>query len=314
MYDTVLFYTKRGKEDIKHIIDRLRNPKEETDLKTGEVLSCKGTYKNLYVRITPTHIFISGSLAKFQNGNNIEMFSRLQAKDAIEHISDVFLIDMGKANVSGLDFSATIEVNNPTIEYLSLFGSCDNLVKIIFPTTLYYQSITKTKTKPLELCIYDKMAEASGSCRLPIEHRTVYLLRYELKLRQRLGKRFGVAEVLGSTLFTPCFYQQTITMWAEYYDRIEKHSSIKSNFIDNIQRPDDAWNVFIASLIANADRGLFDAYLKDLKKNKVFGRPGDYSRLKNKFKQISSNKSYTDSQDLIIELDSKIQNIKNNWD
>lgn len=314
MYDTVLFYTKRRKEDVGYIISKLHSPKEETDMKTGEVLSCKGTYKNLYVRITSTQICISGSLAKFQNENNIKMFSRLQAKDAIEHISDAFLIDMGKANVSGLDFSATIEVNNPITEYLSLFGRCGSLAKIIYPTTLYYQSVTKATIKPLELCIYDKIYEAFSNRKLPIEYQNVNLLRYELKLRQRLANRFGVVEILGNTLFAPCFYKKMMNTWSGYYNRIEKYNVMKPNFMDNIKKPDDAWNVYVASLIANADRGEFDAYLMNLRTNKVFGRPGDYSRLKRKFKQINSNELYTDSRDLITELDNKVQNIKNNWD
>lgn len=313
MYDTVLFYTKREKEDVSYIISRLHNPMEETDMKTGEILSCKGKYKNLYVRITSNQIYISGSLAKFHNGDNVGMFSRLQTKDAIEHISDTFLIDVGKANVSGLDFSATIQVNNPITEYLSLFGSCDSLEKVIYPTTLYYQSATKAKTKPLQLCIYDKIAESFPNNKLPLRYKDANLLRYELRLRQRLADRFKIVEVLGNTLFEPQFYEQIMNTWSEYYYKIEKYNVMKPNFKDNIKKTDDAWNAYIASLIANADRGEFEAYLRDLKANKVFSRRGDYTRLKSKFNKINSNELRTDSQNLTNELDNKIQDIKNNW-
>lgn len=313
MYDTVSFYTERGKEDADYIINKLHKPKEEINMETGEILSAKGTYKNLYVKITPNQICISGSLAKFQNGNNIDMFSRLQTKDVIEHMSDIFLIDMGKANISRLDFSATIQVNNPTIEYLSIFGRCGNLSKIIYPTTVYYQSDTKATSKPLQLCIYDKIAEAFSDGKIPLEYKDINLLRYELKLRRSLANRFGVVQVLGNTLFDPCFYAKMMNIWTEYYYKIEKYNVMKPNFIDNIESPDDAWNVYVASLITNADRGEFDAYLRGLKTNKVFSRRGDYTRLKSKFDKINSNESCTNSQDLTNELDGKIQDIKNNW-
>lgn len=315
MYDTILFYTKRGKEDVDYIINKLHNPRAEINAMTGEMLSWKGTYKNLNIRITPKLIWVDGSLAKFQSGGNIEMFSRLETKEAITNLSDTFLIDMGKANVSGIDFSATIQVDNPATNYLSLFGGCENLDKIMYLTTVYYQSVTKAKKKPLQLCIYDKIAEAfPNNNKVPIEYRGINLLRYELKLRQRLANRFGVSEVLGNTLFDPLFYEQMMNTWAEYYFRIEKYNVMKPNFIDNIESPDDAWNAYVATLIANADRGDFDAYLRGLKTNKVFSRRGDYTRLKSKFDKINSNESYIDSQDLTNELDSKIQDIKNNWD
>lgn len=318
MYDTVHFYTNRGKEDVDYIISKLYNPQGITDIETGKTLSTIGTYKNLKIWITPRQIKIKGSLAKFQNGNNIEMFSRMQTKDAIEHISDVFLIDMGKSNISRLDFSATIQVDNPVTDYLSLFGGCESLEKIIYPTTLYYKSATKEKAKPLELCIYDKIAEAFPKNKVPIQYQEVNLLRYELqlyqRLRQRLANRFGVSEVLGNTLFDPYFYEQMMNTWAEYYYKIKKYNVMKPNFKDNIESPDDAWNAYVASLIANADRGEFEAYLKGLKTNKVFSRRGDYSRLKSKFDKINSNELYIDSQNLTNELDSKIQEIKNNWD
>lgn len=85
---------------------------------------------------------INGSLPKYHIGNNVEVFGRLQTKEAIENLSDILHIDMRAADVTGLDFSATIKVKNPAPEYLPLFGSCSTFIRVLYGTnTVYYVSI-----------------------------------------------------------------------------------------------------------------------------------------------------------------------------
>jgi hypothetical protein len=311
MYDTVLFRKRLNKHDsTTPLVANLEKPKEVVNMKTGE-LSWQGRCRNLKVFVNQKSISINGSLAKYYNGNNVEAFGRLQAKEAIENLSDILHIDMSTANITGLDFSATIKVNNPVPEYLSLFSSCSTFIRVPYGAdTVYYNPPTKTTIKPTQLCIYDKVAECMDS-KVPIPHEYANnnLLRYELKLRQRLAMRFGRVEVIGRTLYEPEFYALMMDKWVKTYFEINKNNVMRLDYTNNIKTPKDALEAYMAYLITTADNGCFEAFLRDLKANKAFGYSKDYTRLKTSFGKINSNSLFTDSSVLIDELDKSIRDI-----
>ena len=314
MYDTVIFRKRvNDYNSIASIVANLENAHEIISVKTGEVLGWNGHCRNLDVFVSPKYLQVKGSLPKYHIENNVEKFSRLQTKDAIESLSDTLHVDMNMANVTGLDFSATIKVKNPVPEYLSLFGSYSTFVKVFYGTTVYYNPSTKAKIKPTQLCIYDKVAECiNNKSLIPCEYANKNLLRYELKLRQRLPMRFGRVEVVGRTLYEPEFYALMMDKWVKTYFEINKNNIMRLNHMDNIKTPWDAFDAYMAGLITKADNGYFEAFVRELKDNKVFSRSGNYNRLKDIFARINSNALFTDSSSLIDELDKNIRDIGEN--
>lgn len=314
MYDTTIFRKRlTGDNSIALITANLENPKEVANMKTGE-MSWQGNCRNLKVFANQKYLRINGSLAKYHNGNNVEMFSRLQTKEAIESLSDTLHIDMGMADVTGLDFSATIKVNNRVSEYLSMLGSYSTFTKVPYGMdTVYYNPQTKAPIKPMQICIYDKEAECvRNKSLIPHEYANSNLLRYELKLRQRLAMRFNRVEVVGRTLYEPEFYALMMDKWVKSYSEIKKNNIMRFDYANNIETPWDAFDVYMATLITKADNGYFEAFVKELRDNKVFSRPGNYNRLKDIFDQINSNVLFTDSSSLIDELDKNIRDIGKN--
>lgn len=314
MYDTVIFRKRLTENDsTASIVSNLDNAHEITSIKTGEILGWNGRCRNLDVFVSPKYLRMNGSLPKYHIGNNVEKFSRVQAKEAIESLSDTLHIDMNMANVTGLDFSATIKVNNPVPEYLSLLGSFSTFVKALYETTVYYNPPTKAKIKPTQLCIYDKVAECvDNKFSIPREYANNNLLRYELKLRQRLPMRFGRVEIVGRTLYEPEFYALMMDKWVKTYFEINKNNIMRLNYANKVKTPKEALEAYMAYLITTADNGYFEAFLRDLKANKAFGYSKDYTRLKKNFGKINSNALFTDSSSLINELDKNIRDIGEN--
>lgn len=316
MYDTTIFCIRlTGDNSIALIIANLENPKEVVNMKTGE-LSWQGDCRNLKVFANQKYLRINGSLAKYHNENNVEMFSRLQTKEAIESLSDTLHIDMSMADVTGLDFSATIKVNNPVSEYLSLLGSFSTFTRVAYKTdTVYYNPPTKAKIKPTQLCIYDKGAECiDNKFPIPREYANNNLLRYELKLRQRLSMRFGRVEVIGRTLYEQEFYKIMMDKWVKTYFEINKNNVMRLNYANKVKTPKEALEAYMAYLITTADNGYFEAFLRGLKTRKIFDDPKNYTRLKTSFGKINSNSLFADSSVLIDELDKSIRDIGNNWE
>lgn len=311
MYDTVIFRKRINDYDsIVPIVANLENAHEIISVKTGEVLGWNGYCRNLDVFVSHKYLRVNGSLPKYYIGNNVERFSRLQAKEAIQSLSDTLHVNMNMANITGLDFSATIKVKNPVPEYLSLFGSCSTFVKVFYGTTVYYNPTTKAKIKPTQLCIYDKVAECvDNKFPIPREYINNNLLRYELKLRQRLGMRFERVEIVGRTLYEPEFYALMMEKWVKTYFEINKNNVMRYDYMNNIKTPGDAFDAYVATLISKADNGCFEAFVRELKHNKVFARTGNYNRLKEIFARINSNTLFTDSSSLIDELDKNIRDI-----
>jgi len=299
--DTLRLWIKGATEkDIKNVAPLFAKVENET----GEILSHTGNYKNMKTQICKNGISITGSLTKFYLGDNVQTLSRQQIKEAIELLSDSFNLDILKAKVTRLDVGFNLIIENRVREYLSLLGLCANLIRSENISkdelTVYYRSYAKRANRSKELCFYDKVMEA----KLPISDN---LLRYELRFLKRLPQQLGVPEILGKTLLNDNFYTHLVSLWAENYFDIEKKKFIKLENMDNITKPNEAFNALVALLYSQADPALIEAFLATLKEDKAFADPKYYSRLNKKIRKINSNISLVETNELISELDTKIK-------
>ena len=304
--DTLRLWIKGATEkDIENVAPLFAKVENET----GEILSHTGNYRNMKMNIHKSGISIVGSLTKFYLGNNVQTLSRLQIKEAIEMLSDSFHLDMQRAKVTRLDIGFNLIVGNPVREYLSFLGLYSNLIRLENISkeelSVYYRSNAKRANRSKELNFYDKVMEA----KLAIPDN---LLRYELRFFKRLPQQLGTPEILGKTLLNDNFYTHLVNLWAENYYNIEKKGTIKLENMDNIKKPTQAFNALFALLYSQADPAQIEAFHASLKRNGVFTYPKDYSIVKRKIREINSNVSLMETNDLINELNIKIREKQQN--
>jgi len=307
MYDKVkLFYPRtRATPDIGCYLDRA---KEQTDLNTGEVCTF-GSLEGLKVCIYVGGCSIIGSLAKYLYPSNLYPLDRHSTAEAIEKLSDSLHIDVGEANVTGLEFGTQFMMRKPVDEYLRKLGDMPKLLRYHFEVgTLYYKH--RGRQQPKTLCFYDKKADAmTKGLSIPKGFADANLLKYEMRLNGHLPKQIGVPAVQASTLSDSDFYRTLVRKWQSYYFSITKLNQLKTDAMSEIKTVSDAFNVLVARLISQSDQTQIAAFLEELKNANVFDDRKCYTRLKNKIVDVANKASVTVSDEDIRELDNEIKNI-----
>ena len=76
-----------------------------------------------------------------------------------------------------------------------------------------------------------------------------------------------------------------------------------------IKTVSDAYDVFVARLIAQSDQSQIAGFLDELKTNNVFPDRKSYYRLKQKIYDVSGKAGVSVSDELIRELDDEVKNV-----
>lgn len=310
MYDKLKLWIDRTDigGDFSFIPNYLTKATEQTDRQTGET-KVFGCLDGLKVSIYCGGVSVIGSLSKYYYPNNIYPLDRHTTQDAIQKLSDAIHTDVSKANVTGLEFGTVFLLSHSVPEYLQRLGDMPYpLHRYHFePETLYYR--TKSKQQPVTYAFYDKIAEAKQSgVKLPDGFEGKNLLKYELRLNRRLPKQLNVPEVKASTLYNKPFYKMLLQRWQDDYFKIKKQEQVKANVMDKIQTVTDAYNVYVARLMAASNKDAVVGFIEELKDNKVFKNRSDYNRLKKKLQEVASKAGLMVSDELIKELDDAVKN------
>lgn len=310
MYDKVTLWLDKGfnSYDVNVISNRLTTPRKSEELDTGRVI-LSGYIQGIKVSFHPTGLSIIGSLPKFLYGDNIHPLTRKTTKEAVHALSEALGFDISRAKVNGFEFGFNFPLKNPVDDYLLRLGELKGLQRYRFSkTTLYYKPKGKRQNKML--CFYDKVAEAKKEgVIIPQGLETANILRYELRFNGRLSSQLHFTNITASTLSDRVFYKNMVGLYQSYYRAIYKQKQTNKNDMDNIKTPSDARDVLLGRLINEGEQGKIEAYIEELKRNKVFGNRIDYSRLKNKL-MTAANKAGGHGEDPIIkELNNDIENI-----
>lgn len=310
MYDKVSFWFDRADmaEAYHAVPDLLTRAKEQVDRATGE-MQVFGSLDGLKVSIYCGGVSIKGSLSKYFYPGTVYPLDRHTTKQAIAKLSEALKVDMGKANVTGLEFGTVLLLSNPVNEYLKRLGCMPYpMHRYHFePGTLYYR--TGSKEQPITYALYDKILETKKSgLSVPKGFENQNLLKYEIRLNRRLPKQLNVPEVKGATLWDKCFYGMLMERWKTTYLSIDRQTQTKTDIMDKIQTVTDAYDVFVARLMAEASKDVVAAFIDELKNGKVFRNRSDYSRLRNKIRDVSTKAGVMVSDELIKELDDAVRN------
>lgn len=309
MYDKVKLWLDRSvvSGEFPTIADNLSKAVEQTDRQTGET-KVFGSLEGLKVSIYANGISIIGSLPKYLYASNVYPLDRHTTKEALSKMSDTLHTDVSKADVTGLEFGTVLLLSHRVESYLQRLGETPKLQRVHFEDgTLYYRS--KSRLQPKTLAFYDKVAECKqGGVEMPTGLEGQNLLKYELRLNRRLPKQLNVREVKASTLTGRKFYKALMQRWQNAYFSISKRKQVKTDVMSEIKTVSDAFNVFVARLMANANKDVVSGFIDELKDAKVFENRNYYDRLKKKIQAISETADVTVTDELIKELDNAVKN------
>lgn len=307
MYDKVKLWIPRTR-DMPDIGNFLDEAKEQTNLKTGEV-SLIGSINGLRVSINVGGVSIVGSLTRLLYPNNIYPLDRHSTAEAVKCLSDSIHMDAGAAKVTGLEFGKAFIMANPVECYLSRLGDMDRMLRIhLEKGTLYYKPRGRTQSRVI--AFYDKMEEIrSKGWKIPRQYDDVNMLRYEIRFNGRLSKRLNVPYVDASTLSDKDFYRSMVKRYQETYFSISKSNQISRNDMSGIKTVQDAYDTFVARLLAESGEGQITAFMDELKGAKVFDDRNNYTRLKRKIQKIAAKAGSSVPDELSKELDDEIKNV-----
>lgn len=304
-YDKIKLWIDRtiAGEQYPAIVNYLDGARQVTDLVTGEVKTF-GNLEGLKVSVSVGGLSVIGSLAKFLFGNNVYPLDRRATAQALEKLGDALHIQVSKANVTGLEFGANFPMKHPVTDYLARLGVMPRLERVqVTPNSLRYEG--RGKQQPKVFAFYDKTAEAKG---IECLNELANLLRYEIRLNGRVPYQLSVPDVKASALYELSFYRVMAKYYQDSYYSISKLNQIKTNVMNEIKTPTDAFNVLVARLISQTDQSQIVGFLEELKQAGVFEDRKNYTRLRKKIEEVAAKANISISDELIKELDNEIKN------
>jgi hypothetical protein len=217
--------------------------------KNGSV-SYLSNLRNLVVRIREKSLTISGSFAKYINGQNVDTLSPEDLGITVDLISKQLGVNLRWATVTRIDVALTAKMEFPAPAYLQLFLPSSRYgLNRSQENTIYIQSESRTRS----LAAYDKAAESSLAGNT---------LRVELRLTKRPGMYIGKDESLFADDLTELafflnvkrafktFFEANILRRAEHMDAlsIKNLKDLEQYALDRLLKDSDARQL-LASVI-----------------------------------------------------------------
>ncbi len=334
VYDAVTLWLPAEMTDPPghRFFDALSSYEERTDARTGEVYHV-GKLDNLRVRSRPEGVSITGSLARFHFGDNLETLTCPQTGEVLERLSDTLGLSIASAKVTSLEFGANLVVVRRPVEYFAHLGHASfyrrSEINMSNGFGLYYANGRR------ELAFYDKRQEMKNrkgrKLRLPESLIGRNLLRYELRLRRNVGDQLATiapspaddssADAIGGAslgsgesglmgrptikagrLHNPRFYRGLVSRWEREYRAIHRRAILRP-LSASIGGP----RMFKEQLAAfGLERlGGADAVLALLESSHRRGEiePNHYKRNKRLVEELAASPAVTIESELIAELD-----------
>jgi hypothetical protein len=183
-----------------------------------------GRIKNIYVYGNNQVLKIEGSLAKYYNKNNVEVFDWRFVKPAIELLSFELGLPLSNGRISRIDIGTNIGLNSNVSDYFA---------ELIFLE--YYQRISRHQTTlrfennshRINFLLYDKLRDFSKrklikDIDLKYFTSAENLMRVELQIQERVGQIMNMKDLRVSSLFNQTFCKLLMKKWLDSYQNIHK--------------------------------------------------------------------------------------------
>jgi len=304
MFDNVNFWIERvnisGGKPFE-VLPYLSDITERQNEKQG--YGCTGKIKNYSVYVSENGLSLKGSLAKNHFGDNIHTLTRKDVRQAIEELSDNLHTDISRAKIVRLDVSTILYTKRQPSDYYTYLGQKPYFERLqSTPDTLYYNNHQR------QIVFYDKTKESiEKGVEIPEILQNSNLLRYELRYTKRINKQLN-ADVTAEKLYKRPFYDDVIKNWHEEFKTIQKLKK-QSFMIDNITTIKDAETALFAHLLKQGRQNIIDDFLNELKAKDKFKDRQRYYELKKRLNDIASTYEYSETSELIQELETQIFDI-----
>ncbi|WP_417800246.1 phage/plasmid replication domain-containing protein [Tenacibaculum sp.] len=171
----------------------------------------------------PYRMYFNGSLSKYYFGNNLSHLNMKTLKKAVDMFSDDIGMNMKKANLTRVDYGYSFKLKHPVHKYLSCLNSYPRFDTNRYKDSIYFFTKYASKT----LIFYDKLKEMKSSDKnhfinLPVEYHNKRIMRYEIRFKTNLRRRFNVNKFKVSTLFRKSIINEIHTRWEKSYKKINK--------------------------------------------------------------------------------------------
>ncbi len=201
MYDTIKLYLETSGiqiEDLLIKLDWYNEPRQ--GIHSGK-LTVVGGIENqstenrnigkMYIRFSDTYpqkLSVSGSLAKFHYGDNLQKLTRSETQKAIEKLSERLSVNLKPAKVQRLDLGGNLIMNRPCSEYQSLLNEVPRMLR---STVNSKSNSVYFKNSQRMIILYDKIEDCR---RLKVERPELFrgrnVLRYELRFMKNISVQF----------------------------------------------------------------------------------------------------------------------------
>lgn len=286
-------------------------PEEEIKYAGGSLDSAgwiKVNLRNMEITQTENGIKVEGSIAKFFNGNNARNFTREMYYSALSEFEGLTGLDLNLARLKRVDFGKCIITEKNVSQYLRLFSFLPRYKQDLriggggLETVLYF-----TKSGSYAFCAYDKIQEMNDKNeKIPDFFKDCNLLRMEYRILDANGirEKLGAGENLTPwDLTVKETYKNLAGLYKDFYKSIPKVG--RNIFFDRNKQYTPAE---IAEILAEAKRQSDIQFSNDL--INTLHKNGNltelnYKRIKAAEKKNMQNYTFSDTNELIVELDEK---------
>lgn len=306
MIDTITIQTndRLAKEAIRESISKEK-------LRETDINSFAGNIENMQIKGNCNGVFITGSIAKFLNKENVTPLNRESYKTGLHKLETIIGYDFLKdCIVRRVDIGYSFIVRNPVVDYLSLFGFYDNAkyerVQYGMIDTLTY----KTNTGSFAFCAYDKIKECvKKNDNIPDLYNAMNVLRMEYRILKRQGiQHIFQQDIKPYDIAEKAIYRKLIGLFLGFYNGIQKNGrSIIVNTDKELTEKE--FNDLIAEKYRQKYTADYECTKQSLIDKGLFSVP-TLKRIRQKEKKNRNDFSFSDTNSLIQEIDEKTRLIE----
>lgn len=277
--------------------------KRGADLYTGKI-------RNLKIWESLDGVFVSGSVAKFLNGENITPLTLKTYSDGLKLIENETGLDLHKAILKQCEFGTSIPVNNPVSDYLRNFGILPRFGRSTYETTDGIESVLySTKSGNREFYAYDKIHEMkSKKSAIPELYENSNVIRLEYRIKKRAGVKSLLGKEQDLSPYDLANYENYRNLagqfWA-FYDTIPKVG--RQVFLSsNEETTPKELNDILAESYRQAHPKEYSALIQQCKERGLLTEKS-LERIRAIERKNGQNYAFSDTNELIAELNEKMR-------
>jgi hypothetical protein len=262
----------------------------------NSVPSFEAFYNGMRFKTVADNVSVSGSIPKYDHGNNVRICSYDEIKTCFGEISEMIGVSTSEMKITSLEVGANLFVKNTPESYFPLLGECPRMgYPQKWNSTLYYNEIKRRQKK-----FYDKMKDAKAKG-MKFDH-SFYeknLLRFEVSYKTALVQQLGFFPSVENML-EKNNYNNLINKWKEEFEmiRFNKIPYLSSS----ISTAKDFKDYCASKYLADNGQEYSYSMVENLSKSESFSTSKEKYRVYNILREVFSNDSIHIEDERVIEL------------